>query len=315
MFALCVEASHQRGMGHLFRMLHFASFLREQNEDVIFFMNAHQPAMTILNENGFDFEAVALDDLQSDWERQLIQKHGIDVWVNDRLDTDARHARRIKDTAVRLVTFDDRGEGAAMADLHVAALIFDEVRELKGRKVLSGVQYLILDKGIDDYRRQRLALNKIVISMGGSDTYGVTVQVVEMLKGSKIPVTVIVGPGFEHLERLQQVMPDHFDLRVNVPSLAEAFAEFDLAFTAGGVTPFEACASGLPCVVVATERFEIPVGKNLEKLGVALYVGYYKDMKEIDVDSSINVQAMSERAMLCVDTKGAERVYEEIRVL
>ncbi len=315
MFALCVEASHQRGMGHLFRMLHFASFLREQNEDVIFFMNAHQPAMTILNENGFDFEAVALDDLQSDWERQLIQKHGVDVWVNDRLDTDVMHARRVKDAKVKLVTFDDRGEGAAMADLHVAALIFDEVRELKGRKVLSGVQYLILDKGIDDYRRQRLALNKIVISMGGSDTYGVTVQVVEMLKGSKIPVTVIVGPGFEHLERLQQVMPDHFDLRVNVPSLAEAFVEFDLAFTAGGVTPFEACASGLPCIVVATEKFEMPIGRYLEETGATIYAGYYKEMKKINVDSCVNIQTMSECAMLCVDTKGVDRVYKEIMVL
>jgi len=315
LFALCVESSHQRGMGHLFRMLNFALFLRDKNESVIFFVNAHQPAMTILKENGFDYEIVDLSDVQSNWERQLIQKYGINVWVNDRLDTDAMHARNVKDARVKLVTLDDRGDGAAIADLHVAALVFDKIHELRGRKVLAGVQYLILDKGIDDYRRRRSALNKIVVSMGGSDTYGVTIQVVEMLKDSEIPVTIIVGPGFEHMERLQQVMPDHFNLRVNVPSLAEAFAEFDLAITSGGITPFEACAAGLPCIVVATEDFEIPVGKHLGKMGAALYAGYYKEMEKISVDTSTNVQAMSDRAMLCMDTKGADRVYKEIMAL
>jgi len=315
LFALCIESSHQRGMGHLFRMLRFSQFLRDKNESVIFFVNAHQPAMTILNENGCDYEGVNLSDMQSNWEGQLIQKYDIDVWVNDRLDTSAMHARNVKDARVKLVTFDDRGDGAAMADLHVAALVFDEIHALRGRKVVTGVQYLILDKGIDDHRRRRSALNKIVVSMGGSDTYGVTVQVVEMLKDSEIPVTIIVGPGFEHMERLQQVMPDHFDLRVNVPSLAEAFSEFDLAITSGGITPFEACAAGLPCVVVATENFEIPVGKHLGKMGAALYAGYYKKMQKISVGVFTNVQAMSERAMLCVDTKGAGRVYKELMAL
>jgi len=88
-----------------------------------------------------------------------------------------------------------------------------------------------------------------------------------------------------------------------------------LAFTAGGVTPFEACASGLPCVVIATEKFEVPVGKYLEKVGGAIYAGYYKKLKKIIVDSSINVQSMSERAMLSVDTKGVNRVYKEIMAL
>jgi len=315
LFALCVESSHERGMGHLFRMLRFASFLREHNEQIVFFVNAHQPAMTILNENGFDYEIVNLSDTQSNWERKLIQKYGINVWVNDRLDTDAIHVRNVKDAKVKLVTFDDRGDGASMADLHVAALIFDGAHELRGRKILSGVQYLILDKGIDSYRHQRLALNKIVVSMGGSDTYGVTIQVVEMLKNSKIPVTVIVGPGFEHMERLQQVMPGHFELRVNVPSLAKVFSEFDLAVTSGGITPFEACASGLPCIVIATEEFEIPVGKHLKKMGAALYAGYYKELRELSVVPSLNVQAVSERAMLRVDLKGSDRVYKEIMVL
>ncbi len=315
MFALCVESSHQRGMGHLFRMLNFAKYLNEQNEDVVFLVNAHQPAITIINGNGFDHEIVPLRDLRSNWERHLIQKYGIDIWVNDRLDTNAIHSQNVKDTRVKLVTFDDRGDGVAMADLHVAALVFEAIHTLSGRKVLSGVRYLILNKDIDTYRRRRLGLNKIVVSMGGSDTYGVTIQVVEALKNSQIPVTVIVGPGFDHMEQLLQMMPDHFKLRVNVPSLVEAFAEFDLAITSGGVTPFEVCASGLPCIVVATEEFEISVGENIEKMGAGIFAGYYQQMKKIMLDQTINIDRMSKQAMSSVDTKGVDRVYKEIMAL
>jgi len=315
LFALCVESSHQRGMGHLFRMLRFALFLREKDEDFLFFINDHSPALSVLNEHAFAYEVVVLSDMQSNWEQHLIQKDNIDIWVNDRLNTGIMHAQHVKDAGVTLVTFDDRGDGASMADLHVAALIFDSAHKLRGRKILSGVQYLILDKGIDSYRRQRATLKKIVVSMGGSDTYGVTLQVVEMLKKSEIPVTVIVGPGFEHLERLQQVMPGHFELRINVPSLAEAFAEFDLAVTSGGVTPFESCASGLPCIVVATEEFEVPVGEFIERMGAGIFAGYYKQMKKIIIDHTINIERMSKQAMLSIDTAGVDRIYKEIMAL
>ena len=33
MFAICIEASHSKGMGHLFRMLNFSKFLKTKNKD------------------------------------------------------------------------------------------------------------------------------------------------------------------------------------------------------------------------------------------------------------------------------------------
>jgi len=256
-----------------------------------------------------------LIDTASNWEQEIIQNQGIDIWVNDRLNTDRQHALNVKSTNIKLVTLDDRGSGAELANLNVAALVFDHLEQLRGDRVLTGAEYLILDQEINHFRRLRTQIKRMLVSMGGSDTYGVTVQVVQMLKKFSIPVTVITGPGFEHMERLQKVMPEHFDLRINVPSLIEAFFEFDLAFTAGGVTPFEACASGLPCIVIASEEFEIPVGEYLQQIGAGLFAGYYKLLKEVNVDESVDIKGMSRRAMLSVDTKGADRVYKEIMAL
>jgi len=292
-------------------MLRFALFLREKGEKLIFFLNDHVPSENILNEYGFAYETVIFGN-DMNWEQRLIQAHDIYVWVNDRLNTTIEHAQHIKAEQVPLITMDDRGEGAALSDLNVAGLIFDELDSLKGTKILTGSKYLILDSEINRLRRLRRELKRIVVSMGGSDTYGVSIDVVNMLKATSLAVTVIVGPGFEHMEKLKQVMPENFTLRVNVPSLIETFAEFDLAFTAGGVTPFEACASGLPCVIIATESFEIPVGEYIEKTGCGIFAGHYDRMKHVALDENIGIEKMSQQCMVRIDTKGAERVYGEI---
>ena len=33
MFAICIESSHSKGMGHLFRMLNFAKYLKKKGEE------------------------------------------------------------------------------------------------------------------------------------------------------------------------------------------------------------------------------------------------------------------------------------------
>lgn len=316
MFALCLESSHLRGMGHLFRMLRFAQFLREQEQACVFFLNEHQQAFRILEQSGFDYAVAPLQDIESCWEANLISRYGIDVWVDDRLDTAREHALHVRDAGARLVSFDDRGEGAELADINVAALVFDHVGRLRGGKVLSGPKYLVLDPQIDAYRRVRSGLGKVVVSMGGSDTYGVTLQIVEALRYSQVPVAIIVGPGFEHMQALRQILPESFELKVNVPSLVEAFYEFDLAFTAGGVTPFEAAASGLPCVVVATEDFEVSVGRYLESTGSCVFAGHYQQMREINLPAlAEHIHKMSHLGLESFDTQGAERIYREIRQL
>src|SRR4030042_3598275 len=256
MFALCVESSHQKGMGHLFRTINLIDILNVNNAQYIVIINNNKIACEILKSKDIPYETVDLADYESNWERALIAKHGIDIWVNDRLDTDIRHARNIQNNGVRLVTFDDKGSGAQLADIHVAALAFARVGQPKGRKVLSGLDYLILNKDIAKYKRVRKKVQNIIVSLGGSDTYGVTLKVVDILKGLKKKATLHIGPSFRHRKELEAMIGKDFHIISNVPSLIEEFFRYDLAVTGGGMTPFEANASGLPCIIIANEVFE-----------------------------------------------------------
>ncbi|HJR56529.1 MAG TPA: hypothetical protein VJ798_08110 [Rhizomicrobium sp.] len=313
MLALCIEASHARGMGHLFRALALAEALASQNGKVHFYLNAFAPAEELLHGRRHSFTTVALDD--GNWASAIIHKDGINTWINDRLDTGVSHAQSVREAGAKLVTFDDRGDGATLADINIVAFPASDDETLPGRRILAGPQALVLDPAIAAFRRPRSALNSLVVSMGGSDTYGVTMDVVRALKHRGRTATVILGPGFAHDAALAVVKHDGLTVKRNVPSLAEEFARHDLAITAGGLTPCEANAAGLPCIVIATEMWEVRVAQVLEQLGGSLFAGSRGHIDFGFLDRPLAIAAMSAAAMRGVPHDGAQAIAREILTL
>lgn len=302
-------------MGHLFRALNLAAELRAQGFGVMVLVNRHEPSERRLSQAGIDFEVVDLGDFSSNWEAKVISKYKIDVWVNDRLNTDERHANHVKRQNIALATFDDRGGGASLADLNVAALQFDASEALSGLRVLRGVEYLVLNRDIEKYQRIRYTARRILVTMGGSDTWGVTPRVVKILRKSERDATVILGPDFRHQRELDTVIGPTFKVERDVASLIAEFAQFDLAITAGGITPFEANASGLPCVVIAAEFFEIPLAQELARLGGSVFAGHHSQLQEAVLSRDLPVEAMSRAGIAGIGLKGASRVVSELMSL
>lgn len=312
MFALCIESSHARGMGHFYRALNLAGGLAEAGYRCKFYLNDHAPSCRLLEERGYAYETVPLDDHESGWEAALIRKDGIALWVNDRLDTGIRHAEKVKACGIPLATFDDRGTGAALADLHVAALAFDAQEKLGGARLLRGADYLILNPQIRDHMRVRTRLASILVTLGGSDTYGVTIKAVQSLQQMNLQATIVVGPSFMHMDKLDEVLTENFVLKRGVPSMIEEFRRHDLAITGGGITPFEANASGLPCVVIANELFEIPVGKELHRLGGSIFAGHHEALPSPLFKPDLPLEQMSRAGMKNIGLQGTQRVIEAL---
>lgn len=308
MFALCIESSHARGMGHFYRALNLADGLAKAGLEYTFFLNDHVPSRQILIERGVPHRVVDLEDFTGNWEASLIRQHGITLWLNDRLDTDVRHAETVKATGIPLVTFDDRGTGAALADLHVAALAFDRQEQLAGARLLRGEDYLVLNPHINAHKWLRKHLSSVLVTLGGSDTYGVTVKVVELLKEMGLTATIVVGPAFMHMALLDDVLTEGFTVKRGVPSMVEEFYRHDLAITGGGITPFEANASGLPCVVIANELFEIPVGMALDRLGGSRFAGHHECLSLPLFGANLPLEQMSQAGMRNIGLQGTQRV-------
>lgn len=313
MIAISIESSHSKGMGHLFRMLNFSEYLKDKNEDFIFLINDNEKTKNILTEKKINFEVVNLSDFTSNWESLLVDKYQIKYWINDRLETDINHAQNVLENSCKLITFDDLGSGAKFSDINICGLFFNK-EKLEGKKLLRGVEYLILNNEIDKFKRERKKIQNILVTLGGSDTYGVTVKVLKLLKRYNIKATIHIGPSFEHMLELNQELTKDYTLINYVPSMIEEFAKYDLAITGGGVTPFEANASGLPCLIIASELFEVPNGEFLDSINLSKFLGYYENINEEVFENilKLDIEQMSKQGLHILNIKAAEKIYKEI---
>lgn len=312
-----MKSSHAMGMGHLFRMINLYRGLRQRGaKAVVVLLGEHLPASAWLKSERIPFKEVK-DKVaaQVGWEVGIVLRYRAKVWVNDRLHTDADHVGCIKAMGLRLVTFDDLGSGAGLADLHVAALATVRGENPQGGKVLVGLKFLILPSEIERFRRLRTHPNSWVVSLGGSDTHGVTVKVAQWLCSRQQPATLILGPGFNHEDELAKVRGVNFTIKRTVHSLISEFANHDLAITGGGLTAFEATAVGLPTVTVANEEWEVAHCLHLQGLGCSTFFGTHKNINWSSLEVSQDLTSMSAKALCAIDTDGIRRVSLELIAL
>ncbi|PNU21157.1 glycosyl transferase [Geothermobacter hydrogeniphilus] len=317
MLILCVEASHRKGLGHLFRAMTLYRHLEAVKLPCHVLINHHPPSLQLLTERGIRHSVVDLEN-PDPWEPNWIDRLAARAWINDRHQTSASHASRVAATGIPLVTFDDRGPGAAHADLHFAPLVFTDRTRLQGRKIFTGPDFLILTPEIHAHRRPRKQLQRLIVSLGGSDTYGVTLKVLRLLRELERPATIHTGPAFAHRNELQTLAERYWPILERVDSLVATFADFDLAITGGGVTPFEANAAGLPCLVVANEDFEVEVGEYLQQRGSSLFLAHHEQLNIRELRLGLDIaqqtlETMSRHGLRQNPDRGAMNIVREIR--
>ena len=318
MIGICVESSHAKGMGHLFRSANLARCLIDHNQwCIVVLLNEHTPSIDLLKRRGLPFRIISGQDRTENWEQRIIAECDIDLWINDRLDTTYEHAARVKACQIPLITFDDTGTGAPLSDLHIAPLAGNKDDKLKGESVLTDLRYLILDPELKHFRRQRIKMNSLLVSLGGSDTHGVVVQVVHMLKQLGHDAAIHIGPAFNHHDELKDAVGDGFEILSDIPSMGALFEKHDLAITGGGITPFEAAATGMPCIVIANEFFEVPTGRMLETANVACFAGHHTNLTlkqlESKMDAAVgSLTVMSAACLAAITLGGAQNVCDAI---
>ena len=87
----------------------------------------------------------------------------------------------------------------------------------------------------------------------------------------------------------------------------------DLAITGGGITAFEANASGLPAIVIANEIFEEQVGRHLDKLGGTKYAGHHTEFIDFSLDiPRLSIEEMSKLGIKNIELDGVKNVVGKI---
>lgn len=314
MIIICVESSKTRGMGHLFRALLYAAYLESINGQYIVLINNDKSAIDILVSRNIPYRLVDYTDT-SDWETQIINEYQATVWLQDKFETTAEMAMNIKKNNIMLCAIDEFGSGAQLCDIHFAGMIYLTGHEVRGKQVYCGAEYVILNPEIDQYRKIRSSVSNVIISLGGSDPFGLTVEIVKQIRKTNYNVEVVIGPNFEYRKELDAVNSKQYPILQNVPSLIQEFSKFDFAITGGGITCCEANSCGIPCIIVANAPHEVHTGHFMENKGGAVYAGSYEGWNPNTINNinKYDVEKMSRAGMQSFDTKAIERIFSIIR--
>lgn len=314
MIALGIESSNSRGMGHLFRSFLYVDYLNNQKKEFIYLINDDERSIKILKERNTPYIIVDYHDTQSKWEQRIIDEFGVDIWINDKFETSEEMARNIKEKGIMFALIDDIGPGEILADIHFVGLISFTKKSFRSSNTLIGMDYVILNKEIDLYKRERKSINNIIVSFGGSDPYCNTLSVVKYLINTNYNFDITIGPNSKCENELRELCNGRYKIYQNVPSLIELFSHYDMVITGGGVTSCEANAAGLPCVIIANAPHEINTGKYMEKFGGCIYAGSYQawDKQIIDSIKDFDISAMSLNGMKVFKTDAVDRIFDKV---
>ncbi len=314
MIALAIESSNQRGMGHLFHSLLYVDFLEKHNIPYCYFINADAASEVILRDNKIKYHVVDYSDVVSNWEAEYIQKYHIERWLNDKFETSDAMGRHVKEAGAKFYVIDDIGKGEYYADISFCGMLLPTKEQFLCKRVYKGTEYVVLNPEVELYRRKRSELRRLIVTLGGSDTYGVTIEVVEELKKNDTDADILVGPNFMFRDKLDEVNAGRFRIMQHLPSLIQSFSEYDFAITGGGGTCCEAMASGLPCMVIANEPHEENTGRFYEKKGACLYAGRRGDWNRDAIKNifQLDISVMSARGMGIFDTDAVSRIFRII---
>lgn len=324
-----LDADHERGLGHLYRMLTLANAFRQNGFECFFVVRQNETTELILKDAKYDFWVCPSnlnEDEIVDYYFNIYSRP--DIWIFDILSTEEKTIIRVREKGVAVVCFDDLLGGPAAADLVVNAIAgcWDGVP--LNKNVLAGPSYALIDPAILVLRHKprlkgELEAIRVGVTMGGSDTHGATVKVATILSRlADINVDFFLGPHFLHNEELNKILDKvsyRFTTHKAVKNLHSVLLNMDIVICGGGQTLFELCSMGLPVIAIANEPHEEKTIGYFSKRGACLSAG---SVGEIDVDDAIcsflinmkkdllAVTDLAQKAISLVDGKGCARCYQ-----
>ncbi|MDZ7924550.1 MAG: UDP-2,4-diacetamido-2,4,6-trideoxy-beta-L-altropyranose hydrolase [Marinagarivorans sp.] len=176
---------------------------------------------------------------------------------------------------------------------------------------------------------------KILLSFGGVDQDNFTLKALKTLVNSgylsKNPlaqVAILVGGQYPHSIFLNNFINNillsgrakNITCHKNIDNVAELMATCDMAIGACGSTVWELCCLAVPALLVATANNQLSAITQLNEAGIIMAL--QADNFERELTDALNnkniiteLNALSQRALQCVDGKGMARVIKQMETL
>jgi spore coat polysaccharide biosynthesis predicted glycosyltransferase SpsG/CMP-N-acetylneuraminic acid synthetase len=287
---LRTDASKALGMGHVYRTLAVAQELA-RHELVIVLSEELKLGQTFFSDYPFQVALVA----DSEEFIQYVSSNKADLVILDCLDNDAKLVSSLKESAT-VVTFEDLGRGAELADLVISDLYVNTA--ISSDKQLTGVENAVLSPAFESVPRKaqiKESVSNILLLFGGTDPGNLAVKSLQALEllGFRGLVTVVRGIGAEELDYASYRL--NLEPLSNVRNVPAVMVKADMALSSAGRTITELASLGIPTICMAQNKKELTHTHTTETNGVVM-LGLGDDVLVEDLATQINSLIMDYQA-------------------
>jgi UDP-2,4-diacetamido-2,4,6-trideoxy-beta-L-altropyranose hydrolase len=242
------------GLGHVRRCLTLATALQKLNEPALFIIEDEANTQALIERSGFESCCVEAGRTEPQATLDIIRGRGLSVLIADSYDIDTPYLEAVRSHVKTVVALDDMADRALPVDVVVNAAIGVESSayvHLTQARLLLGAPYCLLREEFarDPARSVRPTIDRILITVGGSDPQQLTARLIEWAQ-QVLPaahIDAIIGPFFDW-------RPAGADPRLilhdDPANMRELMLGCDLALCSGGQTTLELAATGTPALAI-----------------------------------------------------------------
>lgn len=312
------------GFGHVKRMIALARALRDREGlGAVFAVNGHPEALVPIRQAGFAAEMID----GPDGEFLSIAKDP-DLLILDCREGPSREA--IEKLPVPLkITIDDGSERRLACDVAYYPPV-PQVARLKWpgstcRPRVGWEWALLGQQQITERPRGRSLRPTLLITMGGSDPYGLTLKCAHALRklDPVFRARFVIGPGFADKSKLARTLiglSPNFETVEGAHGLATEFASCDVTLAAFGVTAYELAAAGVPAIYIGISDDHVASASAFVDAGMGISLGHKDHVKPDDIAKAVRslltdsarCRQMRAAGLMTVDGSGAARIAADI---
>ncbi|MBR2706494.1 MAG: cytidyltransferase [Mogibacterium sp.] len=248
-----VNGNNKRGTGHIYRALEIADefFVKP---DIFFDIN--QTDAGVFGDTKHSL--IPVNGLAELYQRCNDGQYTI--FINDILTTSIDYMIGLRTVMpdVRIINFEDDGEGAAKADLVINALF----QEAELPQMRSGEKYYICGKTFMFYEPIviREHVKRVLITFGGADPQNYTDRMLHIISKPEYTdyeFVVVLGRAKANVEELMKYNKyENIEVLYNVSNMPELMSGCDIAITSRGRTGFELALLGIPTIAMSQNKRE-----------------------------------------------------------
>ena len=245
-----VIGNEQVGMGHIYRALSLAHEIID-HEVIFTTVDGNQDVITQFEDLDYPLQVVKSEKIIRsiiDLEPHLV--------INDILNTSAEDVVELREEGIKVVNFEDLGQGAALSDLTINEL-YDHP-QFEGNNILWGRNYFFVRDEFEDANpcSFRGTPGRVLLVFGGVDGYDLTRKMLRAIESIclefNLMISIVTGPGYREYSSLEKeiISKPNVSLTHATGVISKIMEGVSVAITSNGRTVYEMAHMNIPAIVV-----------------------------------------------------------------